>query len=535
MAGGKESPRQKMIGMMYLVLTAMLALQVSSALLEKFQLLNNSMQASSDAANGVNGKTLQSIEKAVKDNGFRADQVAIVNSAKQVRDITSKVNEEIETLKSELIEKAGNGPKDPANPNIGVKNPNEEDKVAVMMIGSTKNGKAYELKTKLNDFVTKVNGYLPANLKQGSIGLDGKDDPNINQNPEQARKDFGELNFANTPVPAALAVLSQKQTEVRRIEGEALKYLASQVGAQDIKFDKILAMISAQSNVVVAGTKFKGEMFIAASSSTLIPRMTLNGASLPVKDGKGTIEFTAQGGAFNKEGLADKSLSGAITFSKPGGRDTTIAMKYEYKVAKASYQIEAGSLPPLYLDCKNVLSFQSPQMGALWSPSFTASGGEAASGGQKGKVNIIPNSREVTLNVINLGNVLGVEKFRVSRVPKPTLVYKVNGQVADERQGTPASMARSISVDAVADESFRNYSPDDANFRVSEIVVSLARGTRRVDGMTISGNSGSLGKLAQQAQAGDRYVVEVKGVQRKNFRGDIKDAGVTDMKSLPLK
>ena len=96
-------------------------------------------------------------------------------------------------------------------------------------------------------------------------------------------------------------------------------------------------------------------------------------------------------------------------------------------------------------------------------------------------------------------------------------------------------MARSISIDAVPDESFRNYSPEDANFRVSEIVVSLARSTRRVDGVTISGNSGSLARLAQQAQPGDRYVVEVKGVQRRNFRGDIKDAGVTDMKNIPLK
>ena len=154
-----------------------------------------------------------------------------------------------------------------------------------------RNGKAYQLKSKLNDFVGKVNSYLPASMKQGSIGLDGKEDPNTKNNPEQNRKDFGELNFANTPVPAALAVLSQKQSEVRRIEGEALKYLASQVGAQDIKFDKILAMISAESNVVVAGTKFKGEMFIAASSSSLTPRMTLNGASLPVRDGKGTYKL----------------------------------------------------------------------------------------------------------------------------------------------------------------------------------------------------------------------------------------------------
>ena len=177
-------------------------------------------------------------------------------------------------------------------------------------------------------------------------------------------------------------------------------------------------------------------------------------------------------------------------------------------------------------------------MGALWSPSFSSTGGETSAGGQKGKVIIVPNSKEVSVSVINQGNTLGTDKFRVTRVPRPRLDYAMGGQsvgLNEERGGIPLTSARSISVSAIADDSFRNYSPEDANFRVSEIVVSLARGTRFVAGMTISGNSGSLDKLARQAQSGDRYVIEVKGVQRRNFRGDITDAGVTDTKNIPIK
>ena len=59
MAGTKETPRQKMIGMMYLVLTALLALQVTSAILEKFVLLNNSLEQSTGAANKVNQYTFE--------------------------------------------------------------------------------------------------------------------------------------------------------------------------------------------------------------------------------------------------------------------------------------------------------------------------------------------------------------------------------------------------------------------------------------------------------------------------------------------
>jgi len=370
----------------------------------------------------------------------------------------------------------------------------------------------------------------------GPLALDGKDDPLARRDTDQRGKDFAALNFEQTPVPAALAVLSQKQSEIRRYESEVLDALAQKVGATDIKFDKLLAMISAESNVVVAGTKFKGEMFIAASSSALTPRMSLNGSGLQVKDGKGIIEFTAQGGAYDKEGLAAKTLSGTISFPTPSGRDTTITMKYDYKVAKPTYNIESATSPPLYLGCKNVISVQSPALGALWNPTFSASGASAIPGGQKGRVIIVPSSREVALNITNQGNLLGTEKFRVNKVPRPRIEFSVNGALLDDKRGVQASMARNISVKAIPDESLVNYSPEDANYRVGQITVSLARGNHRVGSpVVISGPSGSIAALANQAAPGDRLVVEVTGIQRKNFKGDIVDAGMgTETRTIPL-
>lgn len=154
MAGGKESPRQKMIGMMYLVLTAMLALQVSSALLEKFQLLNNSMEGSANAANKINQGTVESIRDKVAKAGNRAFEVSIVKQAEEVRTLANSIVSEIDAIKTKLIEEAGGG----IDPETGkVKNPNEEDKVAIYMIGPSKNGKAYELKSKLNSFADRMN------------------------------------------------------------------------------------------------------------------------------------------------------------------------------------------------------------------------------------------------------------------------------------------------------------------------------------------------------------------------------------------
>ncbi len=517
MAGGKETPRQKMIGMMYLVLMAMLALQVSSAIIEKFILLNNSLELSSGAANKLNQETVLKIKAAVEKSGNRAADVAVMKQADEVRKNTVAIISELNALKQEIIKTAGGG----LNEEGLIKNPQEEGKVAEIMIGGKKNGKAYQLKETLNQYVTSLNGIVPTKFQP--LALDGKEDPITSSNKEQKNKDFAELNFAQTPVAAALAVLSQKQTDIRRIEGEALNYLASKVGAADIKFDRVLAMVSADAKTVVAGTKFKGQMFIAASASGLTPRMSLNGAPVKVENGVGLIEFTAQGGGYNAEGIVRRELVGKITIPTPSGRDTTYTMTQEYFVVKPSYQIETGTLPPLYLGCANKLSIQSPALGALWAPSFSTDGGEIIPSGAKGKFTIVPSKASLNITVSNGGNVLGSDPFRVSRVPKPSLEVRINGASYDERKGVAATAARSIQVVAIPDESFKNFSPEDAIFRVSQIEVSLARGNRRINGVTLGNGGGSISALAQQAQPGDRYVISILKVQRQNFKGAVSD------------
>ncbi len=516
MAGVKETPRQKMIGMMYLVLTALLALQVTSAILDKFVLLNNSLEASTFSANRVNEQTVGSIRATVEKSGNRPADVAIVQQADEVRKITSGVISEIDGLKQRIIAEAGGGLDELGN----IKNLSEEEKVAQIMVGGNHNGQAYKLQKDLNDYLQSLSKYTTT--KYPTLAADGKDDPISSRSPAQRTKDFGELNFAQTPVPAALAVLTQRQTDVRRIEGEVLNVLATKVGAQDVKFDKIIAQLSMDSKVVVAGTKFKGQMYLAASSSGIQPRMSLNGGSVTMRDGVGMVEFTAQGGAYNSDGLAKRTLTGSISYNTAGGVKT-VPLSAEYFVAKPTYQIETGTLPPLYLGCANKLSIQSPQLGALWNPSITANGAQIISSGQKGKVTVVPNAAQVSINVSNGGNLLGTEPFRVNRVPRPTLEYLVGGRNGNDPRGVPVSSARSVQVRAVSDPSFATFSPDDANFRVTGVTVSLARGARRVGNVQLGAGGGSIGSLAAEAEPGDRIVIQVEGVQRRNFKGDISD------------
>ncbi len=529
MAGGKETPRQKMISMMYLVLTAMLALQVSNAILEKFQLLNNSLEQANISANESNERTVSAMKKAVEDAGGKAEYVELLKKAEEVRNQTGSLIKEIDELKSTIIQDAGGG----IDPETGgIKNLSEEEKVAIMMVGPTKNGKGYELKKKLNEFSTYLQGIAAPGSKIPLLAMDAKDDPAFSKTDANTRsKDFAELNFAQTPVPAALASLSQKQSELRRLESDVLDYLAQQVGAKEIKFDKIFAVVIPDSRTVVAGQKYKAEVAIGAYSSAITPRISINGSSLPVTEGKGVYEVIAQGGQYDQNGTLKRSYTATISYPKPDGTMETQTTEESYTVLKPSVQLESASLPALYFRCANKLQTSSPGLGPLFKPNFSGSGGEFISGGG-GNVTVVPTASKVVLDVENDGVKLQSFPFNVRRVPKPTIVALANNAEVNEnikKRGMSASSLRSINMRADSDEDFKNNNPEDAKFRVSSFDIYLARGTRPKGSMKGVSGAVNISQLAQQAEAGDRYLIQVNKVERRNFKGQTEDVNVGEI------
>lgn len=248
MASLKETPRQKMIGMMYLVLTALLALQVSDALLQKFTLLNNSLEIANQSATSKNKGVVQGIDERIKDLPNPAAYADVLKRANEVRRISDALVNHLDGIKSKVLESGGGI--DPETGNI--KNPKEEEKVYELMVGANKSGEAYKLVPMFDTFIKELTALADPGTKFAPLALDAKEDPIASKDANQANKDFAELNFAQTPVPAALASLSQKQAEIRRYESDVLNQLAAKVGAKEIKFDKVFAQVSANANTVVA-------------------------------------------------------------------------------------------------------------------------------------------------------------------------------------------------------------------------------------------------------------------------------------------
>ncbi len=517
MAGGKETPRQKMIGMMYLVLTALLALQVNSAILMKFRALDDALMSANDKTAQSTAFQITDMEKKAAETKLPKD-LSRVESGKQVQAKAEDVVKYIKSLRADIISKSGGYMPD----KINYANVNAEDIVAIEMIGAgtaSNPGKAKELKKRLDEYVAYVKTYIPT---AQPLALDAKDDPIAKMDEHQKQKNFAELNFGNTPMVAALAVLAEKENAVRRYEAEALGMISGQLGKEIIKFDKISTAVSAESKVVAAGTKYKAEMYLTASSSQLVPVMTYEGRTVQVKDGKGQIEFTATPGAYDKDGNAKKSWTGKITI-KRDGKDSVFQIKQEYIVAQPVMQVQSASVQALYLNCGNKLNVQVPALGSTYDPSFAASGAQVIKGAVKGEVTLVPTAKDVKLSVSSNGNKIGDQDFKVRLIPKPEIVVTSGGRPIDMKRGMASPGPRELSLSAKSDESFKTFLPEDARYRITQFEIALVRGRRPVGApQTVNASSINLNSYAAQAQAGDRYMVEVKEVKRMNFRNQIE-------------
>ncbi len=516
MAGGKETPRQRMISMMYLVLTALLALQVSNTVLQRFIFIDQSLEQAATNTTTKNGNTVQRMQAAVEESGNRAQDKAVLKKADEVRKKTKEVVSVLDGYKEQFIQVTGGVDED--NQYRGIKN---EEKISELMV---RNKKGEELKQTLNGYtqdLTKLTGstFVP-------IAYDGKDHPMFKNDPNQNKKPFSELNFQNTPMVAALATLSQFKNEVLSRETKALDELARQVGAADVKFDKIVPMVRPKAEVVAAGTTYEADLFIAASSSAISPTMTVNGKEIPVEGGMGKVKIPAKASSFDKDGIAEMTFDAAISI-KQGGIDTTYKQKITYFVTKPVIQVQSASVQSLYLNCGNELMVNVPQLGSSYNPSFNAKGGKAIKGGKAGAVTIIPTTKKVDLSVSSNGNFIGSESFEVKRIPKPEIkVYGPGGKEVNILQGEDISRLRGIEIKAVPDESFAQFLPKDARYRVVDADIRLARGSRPIGKATMRDQKVNLNSFVSQAKSGDRIVIEVKKVQRMNFQNQIEDVNI---------
>jgi len=504
-----------MIGMMYLVLTALLALQVSNAVLEKFAIINVTLGELVTTTEGKNVQQVTAIQDAGKGK-TNPKVITAVENAQKVREATKKANEQLEALKKKMVETSGATEIDEKVIN------DHSSKIATMMIDPRSNvGKDFE--KVLVDYVNQISTLTGEKFEP--LAKAPKDIEFFANDPDHNKKDFLTFMFENTPAIAALASVTEIQSQMMEYESKALDKLAKDAEAGTLKFDKIVPMVRPEASIVAAGSKYKADMFITASAEGITPEMFRNGQKLQVvpdpvtKIMTGKVEFPASATNYDANGLSKQSFVAEIRVGD--GPDDVFKTNVEYFVAKPVIRVVTGNAPTLYMNCGNNVTIEVPALGTNYNPTFSPKGAEVIKGDGPGKVFIIPTERKVAITVLNAGATIGVQPFDVKPVPKPRYVARENsGKEVDLKLGAKGASLTGLRITADPDENFKQEVPKDAVYRIKSMEVILARGTQQVSRINATSELIDLAAWRSQFRPGDRIVVDIKSVTRRTYKGN---------------
>jgi len=467
MAGGKETTRQRMINIMYLVLLAMLALNVSDTILDAFKNINDSLDTSKNNVNTSINQLFSAFENSkLKEEPARAQP--IYDKAKQAQKAADDLNNYIESIKKEFTQ-AGDGI-DPETDDLV--NRSNQDIAQNIMINQKK---ADELKKRINATREKLISLLdPADRANVSFSLEAKD-------PARKRKgNWQETYFGEgTPLTAAMTILTKLQTDTKNAEAEVVKKLFGNMDKAQVNLDQFAAVAVAPTSYVIQGQPYTAEVFLTASDSRSTPDITVNGSKLSVKDGKGTYSGgTSSVGQFTWVGTVRvRQTDGQVKEYK--------TQPQTYQVAKPSASVSSTKLNVIYAGIANPFTVSAAGF-PLESVRASISGGSMSGGNGNYNVNV-PGSmvgQEVSINVSanNAGKTvsLGSQKFRVKAIPAP--VAKVGGRAG----GDVASVQLKSETEIEADlDDF----PFDVKFKIQRYKLTIIK--PRSDAVTIPGSGGS--------------------------------------------
>jgi gliding motility-associated protein GldM len=461
MAHGKETPRQKMIGMMYLVLTAMLALNVSVSVLDAFKIIDEGLEKT--------GITIQNKNKEIYTN---FDQAYQLNEAKtalwrdralQVQERTEKLYDRIQDLKLQVLNEAERG-KSKAIEGKSI----DRDKIEAttnydaphrIMIGDDLSDKSESRKLKneiaqLREFMLTVvkEKELPAQLKK-SISESLNTDP---PTPKKGKKLAPETSsweyhkFGHSPLMGFLAIMSSLQIDLRNAESEMINYLYAQISAGEVKFNELEAVVIPNSNYIIRGNPYKANIFLAARDTTQAPdiyvvegvsqpwiekidpvtgqkkyerREGLNYAKVPAEKGTGKGMFERYGNS-----IGQRTWGGIIEIKGPGGEPIIRPFSAEYMVAEGSVVVSPTKMNVFYLGVDNPVEISVSGVAGN-KIRATASNGMLES---RGNSFIMRAKRlgncmvSVSAEIDGKWTIVGTKEFRVKAVPDP--IATVNNQ-----------------------------------------------------------------------------------------------------------
>ena len=559
MSGAKETPRQKMIGMMYLVYTALLAMNVSKDILGAFDTVNTGVQE-------TNITLMQQISQkyATFEEQYGLDQEKVGpywEQAQDLRDKTTEIINYIEAMKWDLVSKIEE--KDHATAvnegllkskdtiqyngrllfNINtskIKSRDNYNKPTEYMMGNPEGtGRAFELSEKIREYrneIVNIMGYehihelgLITDSIYGSkeyvMQQTGKSESALKKLPVEGeyygatidyspegdamQKSWEYNNFHHTVLIADVTLLNKLISEIETAELNAVTHLAQSVHAEDFTFDEVGAKVFAESSYILSGQKYRAQAMVTAWQNTqTTARVRFDGG--PEKEyasnSQGVIDLE-----YNV-GVGTHKYTGVIPMLNPKTNEIEdYPFEGSFTVAPPAVSVSATKMNVVYAGIDNPIAIGGGVGGEISATATGATLSRTGNGTYNLRVSGSPS--EVVVHVSSQGSSLGSMKFRVKELPKPTA--KIDNVGTDGKVTKSALLAANMVRAEMKDFDFEGVHYDVTGYTVK---YRTKAGTTKEEKVTGSRFNETLKGVFNSANVGDIYVftaIRVKGNDNK--------------------
>ncbi len=484
MGHGKETPRQQMIGLMYLFLTAMLALNVSKDVLNSFILVSDSLEKTIANYKSKNEKVYADFNKANMENPTKVGPW--LKLADEVKSETKKLYDGLEQDKVNLA-KYAEGDDTPAvvDNKLVISKLSQKDNIdkgGEYFIGK---GNGARLKKEIDAYRENLIRIAKGNPKlQETIKTTLDTDVHQKEGEEGHGGHGGEaatwesLTFEHIPLIADFVMLATLQTNVKNIETDVINYLYAQISAGDFKVNAMEPTVIPNSNYIMRGNEYRAEVFLAAYDSTKAPVIKVG----KYKSTNGKYEMDGEFDVLKVEGgkgiytvptraLGEKKWGGLIEVSSPDGGIINYPFDVTYQVSEPNLVISPTKMNVFYYGIDNPVEISVPGI-----PSDkirpVAGKGLRIRKGRKGYI-VKPTKTSGKVNITVMAEIDGKQKsmgkkmFRIKTIPEP------KAKIMGKSKGVISKTMLLNSPGVIAE--LENF-VFDLKFKVTKFTITVTKG-----------------------------------------------------------
>jgi len=451
-----ETPRQRMISLMYLVLTAMLALNVDKSVVDAFALVDQGFMKTIENFNSKNQSVYNNFSNAALENPQKVGELN--RTVIKIKERTDSLYNYITHFKEMIVKKA-DGPDGKVDNIVNKEDLNYAEEIMMTKRNGELLKKAIEdYRTFLLSHIDTSQTSLIASIKKN---LDTSNPPRV----EGSSPTWESSKFQGYPLIAVVTLMSKMQSDIRNSESDAINYFYSKIDASSYKFNSLKPQVIPKSNYILQGDTYEAKVFISAIDTTAEPEILVNGNKLPILPGENAGLYkvpTSAEGTFVWKGV--------INFKNPSGLIVPYAFQQEYQVAKPSMTVSPTRMNILYLGIPNPISISVPATSPRDIQVSMKNGRiEQTANGYLAYPEKTTEKAYISVSVLvdKVVKPIGTAEFRVKRVPNPIAT------VAGKNEGLITKN------ELIAEQGVFADIPDfefEMKFQVLSFVVSTSKG-----------------------------------------------------------